>query len=79
MFIIQRYPVSTARTVCMINIVVVGLILTKLANLANTKVKREVLVVFINFSPLPVSESATHNVKSMIACMAMAVLTSEFH
>ena len=33
----------------MINIVVVGLIKTKLANLANTKVKREVLVVFINF------------------------------
>ena len=27
---------------------------TKLANLANIKVKREVLVVFINFSPLPV-------------------------
>ena len=39
----------------MINIVVVGLTQTKLANLANTKVKREVLVVFINFSPLPVN------------------------
>ena len=38
----------------MINIIVVGLTQTKLANLANTKVKREVLVVFINFSPLPV-------------------------
>ena len=42
--------------VCMINIVVVGLTQTKLANLANTKVKRELLVVFINFSPLPVIE-----------------------
>ena len=31
-------------TVCMINIVVGGLIQTKLANLANTEVKREVLV-----------------------------------
>ena len=38
----------------MINIVVVGLTQTKLANLANTKVKREVLVAFINFFPLPV-------------------------
>ena len=33
----------------MINIAAVGITLTKLAN---TKVKREVLVVFINFSPL---------------------------
>ena len=38
----------------MIDIILVGLIKTKLANLANTKVKIEVLVVFINFSPLPV-------------------------
>ena len=38
----------------MINIVVVGQTLTNLANCANTKVKREVLVVFINFSPLGV-------------------------
>ena len=37
-------------------IVVVGLTQTKLANLANTKVKREVLIAFINFSPLPVTE-----------------------
>ena len=36
-------------TACMINIVLFGLIKTKLANLANTEVKREVLVVFINF------------------------------
>ena len=43
----------------MTNIVVVCLTQTKLANLANTKVKREVLVVFINFSPLPV---VTHEV-----------------
>ena len=42
----------------MINIVVVGLTQTKLANLANTKVKREVLVAFINFSPLPVLRRA---------------------
>ena len=41
----------------MINIVVVGLTQTKLANLANTKVKREVLVAFIKFSPLPVNKS----------------------
>ena len=40
----------------MINIVVIGLTQTKLANLANTKVKRQVLVVFINFSSLPVVE-----------------------
>ena len=39
----------------MINIVVVGLAQTKLANLANTKVKREALVVFIDFSSLPVA------------------------
>ena len=39
----------------MINIVV-GLTQTKLANLANTKVKREVLAAFINFSPLPVTK-----------------------
>ena len=48
MFIIQT------GNLCMINIVIVGLTQTKLANLANTKVKREVLVAFINFSPLPV-------------------------
>ena len=42
--------------------IVVGLLYTKLANLANTKVKREVqyiLAVFINFSPLPVQECIT--------------------
>ena len=43
---------------CMINIVVVGLTQTKLANLANIEVKREVLVAFINFSPLPVLGSS---------------------
>ena len=58
----NKYSVSNLSgfetgTVCMINIIVVGLIKTKLANLANTKVKREVLVVFINFSPLPVMRS----------------------
>ena len=56
MFIIQT--IVETGTVCMINIVVVGLIKTKLANLANTKVKREVLVVFINFSPLRVYQPA---------------------
>ena len=52
-FIIHTFGVETGN-LCMINIIVVGLTQTKLANLANTKVKREVIVAFLNFSPLPV-------------------------
>ena len=53
----------------MINIVVVGLTQTKLANLANTKVKREVLVAFINFSPLPVVFTPYLAVGRPLVCM----------
>ena len=64
MFIIKTVPVSS-----MINIFVVGLTSTKLVNLANTKVKREVLVIFTNFSPLGVHLNFQCGIRSTISIL----------
>ena len=44
MFLTQTFTANTAEFACIKNIVVVGLTQTKLTNLANTEVKREVVV-----------------------------------
>ena len=47
------FYVSVCQTVCITSIVIVGLILTKLVNLANTEVKIEVLGLSLIIAPPP--------------------------
>ena len=53
------FYVSVCQTVCITSIVIVGLILTKLVNLANTEVKIEVLGLSLIIAPPPTCVRST--------------------